>query len=67
VSLLLNTREFNVRVKSTYSDIQEQEMGVPQEINKKRYHLAFSPEKKRYIKKTTMYFCQNTIQPKKDM
>jgi hypothetical protein len=33
---------------------------------KERYHLAFSPEKQK-IKKTTMQFCQNTIQPKKDI
>ena len=26
----LSDREFNVSVNSTYSDIQEQEMGVPQ-------------------------------------
>jgi hypothetical protein len=26
----LSDREFNVRVNSTYSDIQEKEMGVPQ-------------------------------------
>jgi hypothetical protein len=30
IFLLLSDREFNVRVNSTYSDIQEQEMGVPQ-------------------------------------
>ena len=29
----LSDREFNVRVNSTYSDIQEQEMGVPQGSN----------------------------------
>ena len=30
ISNFLSDREFNVRVNSTYSDIQEQEMGVPQ-------------------------------------
>jgi hypothetical protein len=30
ISNFLADREFNVRVNSTYSDIQEQEMGVPQ-------------------------------------
>jgi hypothetical protein len=30
ISNFLSEREFNVRVNSTYSDIQEQEMGVPQ-------------------------------------
>ena len=29
ISNFLSDREFNVRVNSTYSDIQEQEMGVP--------------------------------------
>ena len=29
ISNFLSYREFNVRVNSTYSDIQEQEMGVP--------------------------------------
>ena len=30
ISNFLSDRDFNVRVNSTYSDIQEQEMGVPQ-------------------------------------
>jgi potassium voltage-gated channel Eag-related subfamily H protein 8 len=30
ISNFLSDREFNVRVNSTHSDIQEQEMGVPQ-------------------------------------
>jgi hypothetical protein len=30
ISNFLSDREFNVRVNSTYSDIQEQEMRVPQ-------------------------------------
>jgi hypothetical protein len=30
ISNFLSDREFNVRVNSTYSDIQEQEIGVPQ-------------------------------------
>ena len=30
ISNFLSDREFNVRVKSTYSDMQEQEMGIPQ-------------------------------------
>ena len=30
ISNFLSDREFIVRVNSTYSDIQEQEMGVPQ-------------------------------------
>jgi hypothetical protein len=30
ISNFLSDKEFNVRVNSTYSDIQEQEMGVPQ-------------------------------------
>ena len=30
ISNFLSDREFNVRVNSTYSDIQEQEMGVSQ-------------------------------------
>ena len=30
ISNFLSDRRFNVRVNSTYSDIQEQEMGVPQ-------------------------------------
>jgi hypothetical protein len=30
ISNFLSDSEFNVRVNSTYSDIQEQEMGVPQ-------------------------------------
>jgi hypothetical protein len=30
ISNFLSDREFNVRVNSTYFDIQEQEMGVPQ-------------------------------------
>ena len=33
ISNFLSDREFNVRVNSTYSDIQEQEMGVPQGNN----------------------------------
>jgi hypothetical protein len=30
ISNFLSDREFNVRVNSTYSDIQKQDMGVPQ-------------------------------------
>ena len=33
ISNFLSDREFNVRVNSTYFDIQEQEMGVPQEAS----------------------------------
>jgi hypothetical protein len=35
--------------------------------NLKEISPTFSPEKKRYIKKNTMQFCQNTIQSKKDI
>jgi len=31
ISNFLSDREFDVRVNSTYSDTQEQEMGAPQE------------------------------------